>query len=138
MFNKEVSRALVRRTLLWAVVSSIVMSIVVTAYLILFSYTAGVLKEGVQYPPDFYKWSMHDQNEWNLKNLELLSGFGYVRERMKHPVASVCDPPRGGALCRGAQMPRCFRMRSMSCASSISAMTFISPSQRAQTRGSTS
>jgi hypothetical protein len=75
----------VKRTLFWAIVSSVVMSIVVTAYLVLFSYTAGIPKEGVQYPPDFYKWSMHDQNEWNLKNLELVSGFGYVRERMKYP-----------------------------------------------------
>jgi hypothetical protein len=75
----------VKGTLLWATVSSVVMSIVVTAYLVLFSYTAGVPKEGVQYPADFYNWSMHDQNEWNLKNLELLTGLGYVRERMKHP-----------------------------------------------------
>jgi hypothetical protein len=79
------------RVLLRAVAASLIVGILVPALLFLTVHKAGIPKEGVQVPSDFYNWSLHDQNEWNIKNLELVGGFGYIRERMKYPAAFATE-----------------------------------------------
>jgi hypothetical protein len=60
-------------------------ALVVPAVLFVTVHKAGVPKPGVQVPSDFHTWSLHDQNEWNVKNLELVGGIEYVRIRMRNP-----------------------------------------------------
>jgi hypothetical protein len=79
------------RVLLRAVAASLIVGIVVPAALFLTVHTAAIPKEGVQAPNDYYKWSLHDQNEWRLKNFEFVGGFAYIRERMKQPGAFAAE-----------------------------------------------
>ena len=73
------------RLIIRAIVCSLVVAFVVPPILFLGVAKAGIPKSGVEYPADFYNWSVHQQNEWNLQNLELVGGFAYIRERMKYP-----------------------------------------------------
>ena len=75
------SRAIAR-----AVIASLIVALVVPGVLFLTVHKAGVPKPGVQVPSDFYTWSPHDQNEWNIKNLDLVGGIEYVRIRMRNPM----------------------------------------------------
>jgi hypothetical protein len=74
-----------RRLILRAIVCSLVVSLVVPPILFLAVAKAGIPKPGVEYPADFYDWSVHRQNEWQIQNLEMVGGFAYIRERLKHP-----------------------------------------------------
>ena len=79
------------RVLVRAMVASLLVALLVPAALFLTIHQAGIPRPGVQLPTDFYSWSQHDQNEWRLQNLELVRGFGYVRERMKDPTAFATE-----------------------------------------------
>jgi len=82
------------RAFLRAVAASLIVGIVVPAVLFLTVQKAGIPKERVQVPSDFYNWSLHEQNEWNIRNLELVGGFAYIRERMKYPAKFAISTPR--------------------------------------------
>jgi hypothetical protein len=68
-----------------ALATGLVMAVVVTIVLLFTVNRIAVPKDGVQYPGDFVRWSLHDQNEWRVKNLDFVSGIGYIRERMRYP-----------------------------------------------------
>jgi hypothetical protein len=73
------------RVLVRAITASLIVALLVPGVLFLTVHRAGVPKPGVQVPSDFYNWSSHDQNEWNIKNLELVGGIEYIRLRMRNP-----------------------------------------------------
>jgi hypothetical protein len=73
------------RVLIRAIIASLIVALVVPGVLFLTVHKAGVPKPGVQVPSDFYNWSPHNQNEWNIKNLDLVGGIEYVRLRMRNP-----------------------------------------------------
>ena len=61
-----------KRAVALAVVTSIVMAIVVPFAVYLFFDHRAVLKPGVEYPKDYFSWSVTAQNDWGLANTRIV------------------------------------------------------------------
>jgi len=76
-----------RHSVAAALISALAMAFFVPPMILIAIDQRAMLKEGVDYPPDFVKWSPTAQNEWRLSNHRMVSGIPLLRERIKHDSA---------------------------------------------------
>ena len=80
-----------KRAVALAVVTSIVMAIVVPFAIYLFFDQRAMLKPGVEYPKDYFSWSVTAQNDWGLANTRIVGGTELLAKRLKYPESFLTE-----------------------------------------------